>query len=387
MRGEKSLTTKKAKFTVFYTLATKIGQSSNYGAQFTDAPSSEFFASTAKDGANRLCRRRRQRQQLYVSNELCAISRQPGHRWPTQSVRGTTRRAFTGIERAPSRSPRVCITEASKFCTSLAKHARMWRMQQHSLAEPASLSRKGLFTSILLHCIASREPTGRCARFHQKHPVNDRGTRVLSIRKVHMAPPTKESISLTTQKSELFRTSTRDFLIAAQRLISNNNQELPNGMNRYYQMRVNSLIDRDQDDIDYLLKLGEFSTRCIKCGSDKTVKLQSRKKQNKAAERKFCRYLRSICDEYCDKCQYSKKHKLYGRQAIIDRSAAKTTTKSINTNRKSHTLPPTVELEPQVALISQQDLTRKLSFATKARLSKPPPPKPSFSSRLSAFLK
>lgn len=102
-------------------------------------------------------------------------------------------------------------------------------------------------------------------------------------------------------------------------------------MNRYYQIKVNSLANQDHDDINYITKLAERNIRCIKCGTNKSLKLKSRKKKNNSSERKYCRYLRSLCYEYCDKCSERKAHKLFGRQSILNKLDAKS-----NDNKVKH---------------------------------------------------
>lgn len=130
-----------------------------------------------------------------------------------------------------------------------------------------------------------------------------------------MARGHRDSVSSSASKSELFRNATRDFLINASLLVQPEDGA-SNGLNRYYQMKINSLINEDEDDVNYILKLSENSTRCMKCGTTKFLRLKSRKNENKSSDRKHCRYLRSLCREICDSCHYCKTHKLINPKSL-----------------------------------------------------------------------
>lgn len=139
----------------------------------------------------------------------------------------------------------------------------------------------------------------------------------------------KVSIADSSKKSESIRNITRDYFIQAARLFTPKNrpsceihdeEKYDNGMNRYYQMKVNSLIDLEHDDIEYIVKCSSKSINCLKCGATKKLALRTRRAHNKSSKRKHCKYLRTICDLYCDSC-YSTNHgnKLLGRSQIIDK--------------------------------------------------------------------
>lgn len=141
---------------------------------------------------------------------------------------------------------------------------------------------------------------------------------------------TKASITDSIKESESIRNITRDYFTQAARLFTPKNnrpscvdhdrEKFDNGMNRYYQIKVNSLIDSEHDDIDYIVKLSEKNVNCVKCGTTKKFTLRKRRTQNKSDKRKYCKYLRTLCDRYCDSC-YSTYHrrKLFGRLQIIDK--------------------------------------------------------------------
>lgn len=194
-----------------------------------------------------------------------------------------------------------------------------------------------------------------------------------------MARGLKDSVSSATQKSELIRDATRNFLISASSLLRPNNG-VANGMNRYYQIKINSLIDQDNDDINYMMKLSENGTICTKCGNTKVLKLKKRRRENKSSDRKTCRYLRSLCIENCDICNYSKTNKLYGIKSIkqrrqLDKEAPNKDTPSVpNPSR-----PAVQNFKPKPPKKSKKQVARKvipLKFQSNP---------PSFSSRLRAF--
>lgn len=140
-----------------------------------------------------------------------------------------------------------------------------------------------------------------------------------------MALSQKDSIAASVKKFEFVRNTTRDFYINCSRLFheprgeGSNSAASNEGMNRYYQIKVNSLLNLDHDDIDFLVKSGERNFRCIRCGNNKKLQLKSRRKQNKSVDRKHCRYLRSICTVNCDKCGQTSKFKSQSRRAILDK--------------------------------------------------------------------
>ena len=179
-----------------------------------------------------------------------------------------------------------------------------------------------------------------------------------------MAPSERGSLVESTLKSSHFRSSTREFLLNASKLVSNA------GMRRYYRIKLNALLDRDEDDINYIHRIAERSIDCIKCGNSKVIKVESRKTANKAESRTHCRYLHSFCKEYCDKCGYLKKHKLLGRKSIC----TKLTKPKQQLKRKADSKPKTTI-----------DVPIKTKYK-KIILPKPTQTnKPQFSSRLRAF--
>lgn len=188
-----------------------------------------------------------------------------------------------------------------------------------------------------------------------------------------MAPLPIQSLVESVQKSESFRESTRDYLIrAAQLMCPNETIRASNGMNRYYQIQVNSLFNGDQDDINYISRLSEKNTRCIRCGNQKKIRLRSRRRENKSSDRKYCRYLRSLCNEYCDKCDNIKTYKLTGRQSIIDKLKK----------------PPVPKLATKRVVklpLEDKPLKKKNIVIKPVALEKPPQKTAPFSSRLRAF--
>lgn len=133
-----------------------------------------------------------------------------------------------------------------------------------------------------------------------------------------MAPyHSKDSIVISAQKSESIRNITRDYYLQASKLFTNYNIE---GVNRYYQIKVNSLVSLEHDDIDYIVRLSKRNVNCIKCGSTKTLHIRNRRARNKSDRRKYCKYLRSLCIQYCDSCQsHYNSFKLLGKKQLQQR--------------------------------------------------------------------
>lgn len=193
-----------------------------------------------------------------------------------------------------------------------------------------------------------------------------------------MANSIKDSITTCLSRSESLRGEAQDFLIKASQIVCHESGD-SNGMNRYYQLQVNSTLSRNRDDFKYLLKLSDRSTKCIRCGHSKTIKFKSRKPLNKSVERHFCRYLRAICDEHCDRCNFHRFHKSIVARAIVKPKlkqgrAADTPnkTKFRSTAKKKARAPQT----------QSDDIDRKLSLQVKGR---PKLPAQAYSSRLRAF--
>jgi len=190
-----------------------------------------------------------------------------------------------------------------------------------------------------------------------------------------MAPLSKDSILTSTQKSELLRCASRDFLIDARTLVCPLGSR-PNGMSRYYQIKVNSLLDDDEDDTKYILRISNFNVHCYRCGSQKKLRVKKRRRRNKHPSRKYCRFLRSVCEEYCNVCKVSKRYHLNGRQSILVKRSTLTNVQPRKLVDKQIILNPPV-VNPKSSI--------------KKRIVKPKPgPKqlhsqPKFSSRLRAF--
>lgn len=137
-----------------------------------------------------------------------------------------------------------------------------------------------------------------------------------------MAPLTRDSISSSERNKETFRDATRDFLLRANELYTRSSQTkdgTDNLLTRYYQLRINSFLSPDDDDICYLLRTAESNVRCVKCGNQRNIRLIRRKRENRSTNRKHCRYLRSKFVEYCNRCGDKKIHRQFGRQAIYDK--------------------------------------------------------------------
>lgn len=132
-----------------------------------------------------------------------------------------------------------------------------------------------------------------------------------------MAPDhSKDSITLSLQKSESIRTVTEDFYLQAAKLVP-----ISNPLNRYYHLKLNSLINPLSDDIRYIQRLAKRNLICIKCGIPKEFRLKTRRKQNLNKEKRlYCKYLRTICDQYCQSCQtLHNRFKLLGRREILNK--------------------------------------------------------------------
>lgn len=138
----------------------------------------------------------------------------------------------------------------------------------------------------------------------------------------------KESISASLSKSERIRDITREFYIDSFNVFdkAKGKQNCPfisTGLSRFYHSKVNSLSSLEHDDIDYFLKLGEQNPRCIRCGQDKDINLESRREENLSNDRKHCRYLRSYCIEYCQDCSSTRVFKSKSRRQAIGQNRIK----------------------------------------------------------------
>lgn len=209
-----------------------------------------------------------------------------------------------------------------------------------------------------------------------------------------LTPIKKESIVSKDRLDGHLRTSTRDFLIDACNVISTKLGNLQStGLNRYYQIRVNSLYDPDHDSINRIKKIAENNTNCLLCGNACCIRLHSRNRLNHSNSRKHCKYLRCFCDEFCDKCKSSTRHKLYSPRQIqdklhkIDNQNAKVKVK----NDSIAPPPPPTKSENKSRLSAEdQTVNTKSARKQKSQPTLPPPPKikpppAQFSSRLRAF--
>lgn len=182
------------------------------------------------------------------------------------------------------------------------------------------------------------------------------------------------SLNQATIRRETCRNSNRDFLIDAYNVISKSGSNAA-GLSRYYHIRINSLVDTDRDDLNYIDKVSADNTKCIRCGNSRLLNIKRRRRANKSTARKHCRYLRSLSEEFCDKCHSKIVHHLQGRQAIRDKRPGKKP--SAPTEQKNKAL--IVQTDPQT--------TNKATFSKRLKLAAPRQPlqKPQPSSRLRAF--
>lgn len=197
-----------------------------------------------------------------------------------------------------------------------------------------------------------------------------------------MAANNKGSLDIVNRAAEN-RELTRDFLLDAFQL-QLDNSNLTEGLNRYYRIKINSLLETNQNNLDYILKLSENNlNRCIKCGSAKRIRLRSRRSKNKSPTRKYCRYLKSLCDFVCDTCHHCKTFKLSSRKALKNQakteSLAKVITKHIIAIPEIKKPPPAQTNKP---------ISSKRTHSLKSSKQKQPivtKPKQAPSSRLRAF--
>lgn len=200
--------------------------------------------------------------------------------------------------------------------------------------------------------------------------------------------PRKESIIDIVNRNEKNRNLTRNFLLDAFKVHCLSNG-LTNGLSRYYQVQINSLINRGQEDVDYFMKLAEDNTRCIKCGSPKKIKIRDRRNKNKSSTRKYCRYLRSLCDSICDTCHHRKTFKLRGRKNL--KNISKPTPQPKLKNKKQ--LIPTVSAKrpsPSNSIASKRNQIGRSKQQIAPQQKEQPivtktKQQPSFSSRLRLF--
>lgn len=196
----------------------------------------------------------------------------------------------------------------------------------------------------------------------------------------------KESIIDVVNRSEKNRNLTREFLLNAFKIHNNDNQ-LSDGLNRYYQVQINSLINFNQEDIRPFLKSATNNTRCIKCGNYRKIKIRSRRSKNKSWSRKYCRYLRSLCDFICDTCHHSNTFKLRGRKALKNTSRTAPTLKS-NAAKQPVSTSTTKQPDHCKIIVKRNPVKRSKVIVAphqkQTAVAKPKQP-PTFSSRLRAF--
>lgn len=201
------------------------------------------------------------------------------------------------------------------------------------------------------------------------------------------------SVNQATIKRESCRKSNRDFLIDAYNILCKNKSNASQ-LSRYYHLRINSLVDTDRDDLNYISKISANNTKCTKCGNLKQLRIKRRRRANKSAARRYCRYLRSLNEEYCDKCQDKTVHQLKGKKAIQVKSRQAEKFESITdkivkqqeqvqavAKKKKNKEEKAKQPPPKPAPITKPVFSKRLRLAA----SKPAAPKPLPSSRLRAF--
>lgn len=116
-----------------------------------------------------------------------------------------------------------------------------------------------------------------------------------------MAPKLRESISRAEKESELNRQSNIEYLLAAHQTFLGD-ENLDESINRYYRLRINSLLDSDKDSVDKLFQLADRSPYCARCGCLEDLKLRDFRRVNQSKDRKHCRKLKGICIQHCKTC-------------------------------------------------------------------------------------
>lgn len=182
------------------------------------------------------------------------------------------------------------------------------------------------------------------------------------------------SLNQATIRRETYRKCDRDFLIDAYNVLGRNRGNAAAGLSRYYQLRINSLIDIDRDDINYISKVSANNTKCIKCGTTRQLKIKRRRRANQSSERKYCRYLRGLSEEYCDKCQSKIVHHLRGKKAILF-------------NRATEQPPPADKSEEEHVPPTSTTKSTKNKNKRKTPKQPEPPPKPAPPALRPAFSK
>lgn len=214
--------------------------------------------------------------------------------------------------------------------------------------------------------------------------------------------PSWISLNQATVRRETNRNSNRDFLIDAYNVLCKDKGNAL--LSQYYHLRVNCLLDTDRDDLNFINKLSAHNTKCTRCGSLRQPRIKGRRHANRSKDRKYCRYLRGLAGEYCDKCNSKTVHKLESKQAVSDRLKSKqqVTPKDQEANvpaqqskpTKANTSKAKPKQQPaqQTPSAPQQQppANTRPAYSKRLRLqAKQPPPapvqKPQFSSRLRAF--
>lgn len=194
----------------------------------------------------------------------------------------------------------------------------------------------------------------------------------------------KDSISASVKKSEVVRNSTRDFYINCFKLFNEDAQSIgsSNGMNRYYQIKVNSTLNLERDDVNYLLKVGERNTRCIRCGNDKKIKLESRRNLNKSASRKYCSYLSSFIVEYCDRCNISKRFRNISTRKGTDKLSRRKNSPKISTLGQKEASTTANLKTKSVRKPKGPEPSKRLLGSIRSQHSAPPSKKPNIKSKI-----
>ena len=188
-------------------------------------------------------------------------------------------------------------------------------------------------------------------------------------------------IAFAQERKSTLRETTRTFLLKAQQTLS----EQCGFADRYYRLRINSILDPDQDDLEAISRFACQSLLCPRCGTRLDPRYRSRKKKNRAKDRKTCRHLRADLVELCATCGYRskkitftstnrKKEPLPHSSTVPSRPETKTSLKSAKTSLKS--------AKPE----AQQEVKRFIRKGPKRfEASNQPKNTPQFSNRLRAF--
>lgn len=208
------------------------------------------------------------------------------------------------------------------------------------------------------------------------------------------------SIKGAEENNTNLRVATQDFLVRAQQVLKSSSHYDQQILDRYYRLRVNSMLDCDPANIKYINKIGQKTTTCIKCGNSKSLKLKNQRTKNRSWSRRNCRYLRSQVIVHCDKCQDKQRFTLKGRQTILDKlglgkkqrsSEDQRTAVAVQSSKKPKVTPTESQQQPKKrnppSPRLQSQLVNQMVKRKTKNVSIPVVQKPThqFSSRLRAF--